>query len=133
MSDSAGGEAKDGLKKKALRGGIVEMGGYALSQVLRLGGNLLLTRLLFPEAFGLMTTLMVINTGLVMLSDVGIEQAVIRSEHAEDERFLNTAWSLQVMRGFGLWLVTLALAYPFAQLYEHPELALASAYWLALT
>lgn len=123
MSDSAGGEAKDGLKKKALRGGIVEMGGYALSQVLRLGGNLLLTRLLFPEAFGLMTTLMVINTGLVMLSDVGIEQAVIRSEHAEDERFLNTAWSLQIIRGLALWGIATALAYPLAWALDETQLA----------
>ncbi|MEQ9674568.1 MAG: oligosaccharide flippase family protein [Roseovarius indicus] len=98
--------------------------GYGGAQAIRLGSNLILTRILFPEAFGIMALVTMVTVGLMMFSDVGIGPALARSPRGDDPEFLNTAWSLQVMRGFGLWLVTLALAYPFAQLYEHPELAL---------
>lgn len=40
------------LKSLARRGSIWRIGGYGTSQVLRLGSNLILKRLLFPEAFG---------------------------------------------------------------------------------
>jgi len=110
------------LEKRAVKGSILEMGFYGASQVLRLGSNLLLTRLLFPEAFGLMTTLAVFNTGLIMLSDVGIEQSVIQNEKGEEKDFLDTAWTLQVIRGWGLYLVALLLAYPMAVLGQQEEL-----------
>ncbi|MFG0298526.1 MAG: polysaccharide biosynthesis protein, partial [Phycisphaerales bacterium JB047] len=45
----------DGLRARALRGSGWTLGGFGASQVLRLVSNLILTRLLFPEAFGLMS------------------------------------------------------------------------------
>ncbi|MBX3247189.1 MAG: oligosaccharide flippase family protein [Myxococcales bacterium] len=110
------------LKRLAVRGSLFEMLAYVLGQVLRLGGNLILTRLLFPEAFGLMTTLTVFNTGLIMLSDVGIEQSVIQNERGDEPVFANTAWTLQIVRGLSLYGVALALTWPMAQLEGVPEL-----------
>ncbi|MBO6934331.1 MAG: oligosaccharide flippase family protein [Deltaproteobacteria bacterium] len=110
------------LEKRAVKGSILEMGFYGAAQVLRLGSNLILTRLLFPEAFGLMTTLAVFNTGLIMLSDVGIEQSVIQNEKGDEKDFLNTAWTVQVLRGWGLYVVALALTYPMAILEKQDAL-----------
>ncbi len=104
----------DALEKKAVRGGIIEMAGYVLSQALRLGGNILLTRLLMPEAFGRMQMVLAINIGLTLLSDVGIEQSVIQNEKGDEETFLNTAWTMQFIRGIGLYVASLALTYPYA-------------------
>ena len=42
------------LKQRGLRAGAWVAGSQILSQVLRLASNLVLTRLLLPEAFGLM-------------------------------------------------------------------------------
>jgi len=98
--------------------------GHGGAQAIRLASNLILTRILFPEAFGLMALVTMVNVGLMMFSDVGIGPAVARSPRGDDPRFLNTAWTTQVVRGIGLWLITLLLAYPFAQYYGHPELAL---------
>jgi O-antigen/teichoic acid export membrane protein len=121
--EPSGEEEGDGsLEKRAVKGSLLEMGFYGASQVLRLGSNLLLTRLLFPEAFGLMTTLAVFNTGLIMLSDVGIEQSVIQNEKGDDEAFLNTAWTLQVIRGGGLYVLALLLTYPMALLEQQDAL-----------
>ena len=46
--------------------------GTLASQGLRLLGNLILTRLLFPEAFGLMTLVTVFIVGMQMFSDLNL-------------------------------------------------------------
>ena len=89
------------------------MGGWsfvdlALGNSLRLAGNLILTRLLFPEAFGLMAMVASIQIGAQMLSDIGIRQSIIRAESAEDPVFLRTAWTVQIVRGAAIALVILA-------------------------
>lgn len=95
--------------------------GYGASQVVRFGANLVLTRLLFPRAFGLMLLLNVFLQGMQMFSDLGVGTAVIQSQR-DDEAFLDTAWTLQALRGLALWLLACALAWPFAALYGEPEL-----------
>ena len=45
----------DGLGARALRSSMLTVLGYGGSQALRLASNLILTRLLFPEAFGVMS------------------------------------------------------------------------------
>ncbi len=119
MSDAKSGE---GLRSLVLRNSVVEVLGYIGTQTIRLGGNLVTTRLLFPEAFGLMTIVNIVLMGLTVLSDVGILQAVVQNERGEDEEFLDTAWTLQIVRGGVLCLVAWALAYPISLLYEQPLL-----------
>ena len=64
----------------------------------------MLTRLLFPEAFGLMALIQTFMIGLAMFSDLGIGPAIIQSDRGEDPDFLNTAWVMQILRGICLWL-----------------------------
>jgi len=97
--------------------------GTVANQVIRLGSNLILTRLLFPDAFGLMAIVTAVTIGLEMFSDVGIAASIIQHER-EDEDFLNTAWTIQVVRGFVLWLCATLLAYPISKGYGEPMLAL---------
>jgi O-antigen/teichoic acid export membrane protein len=99
------------------------MGGYAAGQLLRFAGNLVLTRLLFPEVFGVMALITTLMQGLVMFSDVGIGPAIIQRPGGASERFLRTAWTVQCLRGVLLWLVACALARPFAAFYGEPRLA----------
>lgn len=106
------------IKTRSIRGAVMvalSLGGVNL---VRLASNLILTRLLFPEAFGLMALVAVFITGLGMFSDAGISTAIIRNKRGDDPSFLNTAWTVQVIRGVWLWLAACALAYPAAQLYE---------------
>lgn len=116
--------ARPNLFARALRGGALTAGSYAITQVLRLGSNLILTRLLFPEAFGLMALVSVVLVGLAMFSDVGIGPAIAQNRRGDDPDFLDTAWTINVGRGVLLWLATCALALPAAALYGAPELAL---------
>jgi len=109
------------VKQLAVRGAVWTIASYGLSQVLRLGSNLILTRLLVPEMFGLMSLVYVFITALHLFSDVGIGQSLIQNKRGEDPDFINTAWTLQVYRGLILWFCTLLLAWPLAQLYQQPQ------------
>jgi O-antigen/teichoic acid export membrane protein len=110
------------LKQLAIRGATWTIAGYGASQVLRLGSNLILTRLLFPEAFGLMALVSVVLQGLQMFSDVGLRPSIICSQRGDDPAFVNVAWTLQIIRGVALWLICCALAWPVAAFYDAPIL-----------
>lgn len=96
--------------------------GFAVQKVLQLGSNLILTRLLFPEAFGLMALATVFLIGIAMFSDIGLKVAVIRDPRGDDPEFLNTAWTIQVARGFLLFVTGGAIAYPISMIYGQPIL-----------
>lgn len=110
------------LRQRILQAGSWTLAGYGLSQVLRLGGNLILTRLLFPEAFGLMAIFQAVNYGVLMLSDVGIGPSIVQKERGNEPAFLNTAWTIQIVRGFLACVVLGVLALPLAKLYGEPLL-----------
>ena len=111
-----------GLFARALRGSVLTAGSYAVTQALRLGSNLILTRLLYPEAFGVMALVSVALVGLAMFSDMGVGPAISASPRGDERDFLDTAYTLNVMRGAVLWAATCALAWPMAQFYQAPEL-----------
>ncbi|MGR3365797.1 MAG: oligosaccharide flippase family protein [Sagittula sp.] len=111
------------LGARVMRSSLLTVGGFGFSQMVRLASNLILTRLLFPEAFGLMALVMVFLMGLHQFSDVGVVPAIMQSKRGDDRDFLDTAWTMQVVRGFGLWVVACALAWPAAQFFGAPQLA----------
>ncbi len=47
--------AAKNLKNRTINSSVWVTAGYGLQQILRFASNIILTRLLFPEAFGLMT------------------------------------------------------------------------------
>lgn len=110
------------LKSLAVKGTIWTIIGYGGTQVLRFGSNLILTRLLEPQIFGLMSLISIFLTSIQMFSDFGINQSIIRHKRGEDPLFLNTAWTVQVIRGISIWLIYLIIALPLSKLYNRPEL-----------
>ena len=114
--------AEPSLRSRAIRGSVWTMVGYGSSNVLRLGSNLILTRLLFPETYGKMALVGIFLQGLQMFSDVGIGPSIIQNKRGEDPNFLNTAWTMQVMRGFAIFICSCLVAWPVSRLYSQPEL-----------
>lgn len=112
------------LRSLALRGSAWTVAGFGGSQVLRLAGNLVLTRLLFPEAFGMMSLVWIFLQGLELFSDIGIGPSIIQNRRGDDPNFLNTAWTIQVFRGLAISACAAILAWPVASLwFRKPELA----------
>ena len=110
------------LGRRALRGSFWSLGGQGFGQVLRLANNLILTRLLFPEAFGVMALVQVAMQGLAMFTEVGVRSAIVFHRRGEEAAFLNTAWTVQVLRGVAIALMVALLAGPLARFYEEPLL-----------
>jgi O-antigen/teichoic acid export membrane protein len=66
--------------------------------------------LLAPEAFGIVAISASIQITIGLLSDIGLSQAVIQSRRGGDPVFLNTAWTVQILRGWLIWLACLSAA-----------------------
>lgn len=99
------------LKLRSVRAGVWVGGSHVLSQFIRLAGNLVMTRLLLPESFGLMAIVFTLLLALGLLSDIGSGTVMVQSQRGADEDFVNTAWTLQVIRGWALWAIGVLIAY----------------------
>ena len=127
--------SRPALRQRILRAGAWASVGYGLSQALRLGGSLVMTRLLVPEMFGVMAIASIVLAMLLMLSDFGLTQNIVQSARGESPIFLDTAWAVQIIRGGLLWAVALLLSgglyagnqagwFPPDSVYASPELPL---------
>ncbi len=114
----------ESLKARTLRSSALTFLNFGGAQFLRLVSNLILTRILFPEAFGLMALVQVVILGLGMISVTGVKTAIIQNKRGDDLTFLNTAWMVQIARGFFLWALTILMAAPAANFFDQPMLAL---------
>lgn len=123
-ANGANGSIENGtsLRKRALQGSAWVLGGLVASHALRLANNLVLTRLLIPEAFGLMGIVQVILQGLNMFSEVGIRSSIIADDRGDDRDFVNTAWTIQIIRGVVIFAAAWVLTAPAAGFYAAPEL-----------
>lgn len=112
------------LHNKVLRGSAWTLAGYGAGQLIRAGSNLIMVRLLDASAFGLMNLVNVFLQGLQMFSDIGIRPSIIQSKRGDDPAFLNTAWTISVVRGFLLWIVATAAAWPVSIFFHEKALLL---------
>src|SRR5260370_7050227 len=60
--------------------------------------------------------------GLAMFSDVGIGPSIVQNQRGEDPTYLDTAWTIQVLRGFCLFAVAVPAPVPLANFYGPPPL-----------
>jgi O-antigen/teichoic acid export membrane protein len=112
------------LGERAARGAFWVFLGYGLGQALRLGGNVALTYQLEREDFGRMALVNSVLLALTLFSDFGIGPSIVQNKRGEDPRFLDTLWTVQVVRGGVLWLVACLAAWPLADYYAEPKLTL---------
>jgi O-antigen/teichoic acid export membrane protein len=114
---------KSSLKALAIRGSMWTLAGHSGVLLIRMGRSLIMTRLLFPEVYGLMTLVWAVLYGLQMFADTGIVPTIIRDKRGDDPAFLNTAWTTNVLRGMLLWVMSCVIAHPLAAFYHQPALA----------
>jgi O-antigen/teichoic acid export membrane protein len=92
------------LRDRVLSSGAWTLGSYGLDLSIKLCSNLILTRLLFPEAFGAVAAATALMAGLVLISDFGVRAVVIQSPRGNDVGFLHSAWVFQLSRGIAVWI-----------------------------
>lgn len=92
-----------------------------VQSLLQTGRSIILARLLTPEMFGLMGICMIVIRALDLFTETGFGAALIhRQERVEEAK--NTAFTLQVLRGFVLAAIALAVAPLAAAYYNEPQL-----------
>jgi O-antigen/teichoic acid export membrane protein len=110
------------LASRAISGSFWMGGSMAVAQVVRLGSDLILVRLLSPSDFGLVALMGAMIALTESFTQTGLDASVIRSARGDESDFLNTAWTVQVIRGFALWGVVCVLTWPISILYGSPQL-----------
>src|ERR1700677_243133 len=103
-----------GLESSALRGTYWVVIFYGLSMALRLGSSIVLSRLFLPQYFGLMTLVTTGIVGINLFSHMGLEGTIIQDPRRDVPVLLQTSWTLQAIRGLGLFLLSIPLAWPVA-------------------
>lgn len=100
-------------------------GTHASTIVLRLISSVILTRLLFPEAFGQVLIIASITTLIHLVSEVGFRGSIINNPRGEsDYSYVNTIWTLMIIRSLLVSSILLAISFYIDNIYpEQPELA----------
>ena len=106
------------LKLLSIRSAVWSILGKGGAYVLRIGGNLILTRMLFPEAFGLMATANTILLLINFFADTGVRTAIIQNPKGGESEFIDTVWIINILRGVFLSSVIMALAWPVSRIYH---------------
>ncbi len=88
---------------------------------MKLLGNLALARLLAPHDFGLSAIVFSVVSGIEAITDVGSKAALIRSNRSDPE-WLDTAWTLGVIRGVAVGVVIVVAAWPMALFFRNEDL-----------
>lgn len=109
------------------RAGLASLGWTGLAQFIglfiRLASNLILARLLAPQAYGLLGSAMAVMTTLEWLSDLGVQPALVRHPRGAEAAYLQTGWSVGLFRGTVITLAAIAAATPMATFTYQPALA----------
>lgn len=119
-SPGAGGS----LRARTLRAGGWSVAQLVVNQAFRLVSNLIMTRILLPEAFGLMSLVTTLITAFALLSDIGIQRSIVREPDGAEARFLRAAWTVKVWRGAliaGGVATTAVLVWLFAPALARPD------------
>jgi Polysaccharide biosynthesis protein. len=75
-----------------------------------------------PELFGLVGLAYVFIVGVHLFSDIGLRPSIIQNKRGEEPEFLNTVWTMQVIRSFFVWLCLMLITWPVATFYKQPGL-----------
>jgi lipopolysaccharide exporter len=98
---------------------------FAMQALIRLVSSLVLTRVLLPEAYGTITILVSILYVIGNILDTNVTLFVVRDKNAEQPRYLNTAWTMRLIRSVVSGSVLFVCAPLIAtKIYDLPALTL---------
>lgn len=111
------------VRNLALRDTNVVVASVIINNLLRALSSVILTRLLMPEMFGIAGIIASIQFSVAMASDLGFQAFVVRHADGDKPRFLDTVWTIALVRSLLLTALVMALAAPLAHLFDKPDLA----------
>ena len=91
--------------------------------VVRVASSVVLTRLLSPDAFGIVGIISAVFFAVFMLTDLGFQSYVTRHADGDDRHFRDVIWPIHAGRGVAITLIAIGLAPIVAHVLRKPELA----------
>jgi len=124
MTPSKSSAVTGGFVKRLSRYGALLGTASAAEQALRFVRNMILARLIAPEAFGIVAIVLSVCALFQVLTGLGVKEAVIQHPRGGERTYLNGAWWLALARGALVYLIAFVTAPWFATFYGVPELNL---------
>ncbi|WP_348611618.1 lipopolysaccharide biosynthesis protein [Halobaculum rarum] len=112
----------ESLGERVATGGVWLSALTAADRLVRLAMLVVLARLLSPEAFGVVGLGLVAVAVLRKVLRLGLDEALIQDEQADVDAYLDTTWTLTVLRGFALWGIASLAAPAVADTVGEPQL-----------
>jgi lipopolysaccharide exporter len=112
----------ESLKSKVFRGGAWLGAGSFSEQVIRFGRNMILTRLMAPEAFGTMAIVLSASSVVQTIMDVGVKESLIQNPRGHEEEYVGAAWWMAFGRAATFWAVLSLMAPLIAGFYGNHQL-----------
>ncbi len=109
----------ESLSEKAVKGGFWVFFLRITDRLFQLIRIIILARLLSPNDFGVFGIALLVLSTLETFTQTGFQQAIIQKK-GETKHFLNTAWTLRLVRGFLIAIIVFFLAKPAAVFFEAP-------------
>jgi O-antigen/teichoic acid export membrane protein len=113
---------------KRVRAGLNWIGASSLiGELIRFLRSIVLARLLVPEDFGLFGMALTIMAALSALTTIGLDQTIVSNKFdskAELHTYLDTVWSVELVRSLVITLLVAGSAFPMARFYGQPNLRL---------
>jgi lipopolysaccharide exporter len=115
--------AAHGVGTRTLRGMLWAYGSYVGGRILVLLSVAILAHLLTPSQFGLVAFALTVTALLDTVSDIGVSQALIVVEDDKDfHEKARTAWTISVLLGLGLTVITVCVSPLAARFFHDPAL-----------
>lgn len=92
-----------------------------IQRTLGLISTLILVRLLLPEDFGIVAIAAILLQFAIVLSNSGIQQYIPRKDNIDDDD-VNTAWSIDLLLKFTLWMLLIIGAPLIGSFYDNAEI-----------
>ena len=110
----------DRLSKRVVRGGAWVFALRIVNQGLSIIKLIILARILSPEDFGLMGIALLTMSSLEMFSQTGFQAALIQKKENVDA-YLNSAWTIMIIRGLVLFGILYIIAPYVAVFFNSPQ------------
>jgi len=94
----------ESLKAKVMRGGTWLGAGSFSEQTIRFARNMVLTRILAPEAFGTMAIVLSAGSVIHTITDIGVKEAIIQNPRGTEKHYTSVAcaWPSGIAIRFGV-------------------------------
>ncbi|MGP8153994.1 MAG: oligosaccharide flippase family protein [Smithella sp.] len=114
----------ESLLGRSVRSGGILAAGSLSENLLRFIRNIILARLLAPDAFGLMATIMATVAAAEAFAEVGLTKSIIQNKKGSEKEFLNVIWWFSAFRAIMLYMIAFFAAPLIADFLNKPEATL---------